>query len=407
MPCVFPVLALKIMALVRHGQADRVERLRQGLLYTAGILTTFLAIGGALVALRGAGAEIGWGFQLQEPLVVSALALLLFAVGLNLAGFFEIGGSFQGLGQSVAAGRGGLGSFATGALAVFVAAPCTAPFMAPALGFALTQPALSALGIFAALGLGLAAPYLLLAVLPGAGRMLPKPGPWMTKLKEFLAFPMFATAVWLVWVLAQQAGPMTLAAVLAAFVLMGFAVWLYRRISGGILGPVAALAALALALALPVLAPREAPLLSEGSDGPALADLGTEEGGGLPYEPYSEERLAEARASGRPVFVNFTAAWCISCIVNERVTLRSADVVEAFAARNVLPLKGDWTNRDPVITRALRRFDRSGVPLYVLYPGAGADDPAPKVLPAVLTPELLKKAVDAAGDGLTPVASIR
>ena len=403
MPCVFPVLALKVLGVAKSGE-DAPARRRHGLLYAAGVLLAFAGVGVALLALRSAGAEIGWGFQLQEPLVVTGLAFLLFAVGLSLAGLFELGSRLQNAGARLAAQPGDAGAFFTGVLAVVVAAPCTAPFMASALGFALTQSAGTGVLIFLALGLGLAAPYLLFAYLPGAAALLPKPGPWMERLKRVLAIPMFATAAWLLWVLARQVGPLGLAAAMAGIALIAVAGGLWRFAPARGLARGGAGAALALALVLPFLAPApEAPVrLAGNAAGVALPDEG-----GIPYETYSEARLQDARKAGQPVFVNFTAAWCISCIVNEQVTLRSDAVLDAFAERGVLALKGDWTNRDAEITRALKRHGRSGVPLYVLYPGAGAENPVPQVLPPVLTPGLLLQALDQAGKGLTPVASMR
>lgn len=384
MPCVFPVLAMKAMALARMSGAALGEVRRHALSYTAGVMAAFGALGGALLALRAAGGAVGWGFQFQSPAFVAAMAWVLFGVGLNLSGVFSVGGRLTGTGQGLAARGGHAGSFATGALAVLVATPCTAPFMGAAIAAALAAPAAVTVLVFAAMGLGLAAPYAVLALLPGAARLLPRPGAWMDVLRGVLAFPMYAAAAWLVWVISQQAGPDGVLAALGGLVLVGFAAWSYglAQASGGRwLGRGAALAAVALAAAL---------LPALGAAPAAQAEAVSAEG----IEPYTPARLASLRADGRPVFVNMTAAWCVSCLVNERVALAPAAVRDAFATHRVAYLKGDWTRGDPAITAFLREHGRDGVPLYVFYPaGSGA----PTVLPQILTEAAVLEQLDRAG----------
>ena len=381
MPCVFPILAMKAMALARLSGAARAAVRAHAASYTLGVLASFLALAGLLIGLRAAGIAAGWGFQFTAPAFVAALAWLIFAVGLNLSGVYAIAGPV-GAGGALA-GRGGhAGSFMTGVLAVLVATPCTAPFMAAAIGTALALPAPQTLAVFAALGLGLAAPYALLGLVPGLAALLPRPGAWMERLRQGLAFPMYGAAAWLAWVLAQQAGPDGLALLLAGAVLIGFAAWALGaaqrgagrgRWAGRALAGLAALGALAL---LPGLT--TAP--------PAAAEAGS--------EPWSAARVAALQAEGRPVFVDLTAAWCITCKVNEQLVLRSGPVQEAFAARRLAYLKGDWTNGDAAIGALLRAHGREGVPLYLLYPAGGG---APAVLPQLLTEGLVLQALRGAG----------
>jgi thiol:disulfide interchange protein DsbD len=402
MPCVFPVLAMKAAALAGHAREEIGAR-RQGLAFGAGVLVAFLSLAGLLIGLKAAGAAVGWGFQLQSPAVVAGLALLILAVALNLSGLFEVGTSLQGAGAGLASRRGLAGAFFTGALSVVVAAPCTAPFMGSALGWALTQPASAALAVFAALGVGFALPFMLLAYAPGLIARLPSPGPWMDVLRKALAFPMYAAAAWLAWVLTVQAGSPALARLLAAAVVAALAAWLAgaaqrRRARGGrafALGGAAAVLALS-ALGAAVFAPYAAATASvvRGPESAALAE-----------QPYTPARLAELRAQGAPVFVNYTAAWCVSCQVNDRVALSTAKVAEAFHSQGVAYLKADWTRRDPVIAADLARFGRAGVPLYLVYPAGGGE---PAVLPAILTEGVVLKALAAArAPGQTPQVQAR
>ncbi len=385
MPCVLPVLSIKAIALVTHAQTSTGAMRRHGLAYTAGVLISFTALAGLLVVLRAAGAQIGWGFQLQSPLVVGALAYLLFTLGLSLSGVLTIGERWTGVGQGLAGRPGYAGSFFTGALAAVAATPCTAPFMGVAVGYALTQPALPALVVFEALGLGLALPFLLLSLVPAWRRLLPRPGGWMVRLKQALAFPLYASVAWLVWVVSRQAGAEAVALVLAGLLLIAFGAWLHavtratRSTSGRRAASAVALACVAGALALgPLMAPSPAP--------PASADPT-----GAQWEPFTPRRLAELRAQGTPVFVNFTAAWCITCLVNEKVALHSPAVAEAFARHGVVYLKADWTNKSPEIAALLESFGRSGVPLYVVYGRAAA---RPRVLPQILSERTIIEAVE-------------
>ncbi len=372
MPCVFPVLSIKALALVREGNHKA-----EGLAYTAGVLLSFAALAAVLIALRAGGQQVGWGFQFHSPVFVLIVSYLLFLVGLNLSGFFDVGGSFTGLGSNLAAKQGLAGSFFTGVLAAVVATPCTAPFMGAALAFALAQPAAVMLAVFLALGLGLALPFLILAFWPAAQRWLPRPGAWMDKFKQFLAFPMYAAVVWLLWVLAQQAGPDGVAMALGGLVLIAFALWLLRA-GQGLVSRAAMVASLVLALGV-----IHWIKLVEAADAPVAAT-------GSAVEAYSADRLAELRAQNKPVFVNMTAAWCISCLVNERVALSRPEVKDAFAKGGVAYLKGDWTREDPNITAVLKAHGRSGVPLYLYYaPGATEA----QVLPQILTPGLVIEAL--------------
>ncbi len=385
MPCVLPILAVKALAFADGAGPGR-SRAGHGAAYVLGVLASFAIVGAVLLALRGAGAEAGWGFQLQEPVFVLLMAWLMVVIGLNFAGLFEIGGRLAGLGSHLAGRAGHSGSFFTGALAVVVATPCTAPFMGAAVGFALGQPAAVALAVMLALGLGFALPFLLLSLMPGLQRLVPRPGPWTVRFRQFLAFPMFATAAWLVWVLSLQAGDAAVLAALAGAVLLAFAIWLWQasvsaarlwRPLGLGLAAAAVVAALAMVRVADGAGPAAAP-----SDTTAAADAART--GSIVWEPFSEARLARHRAEGRPVFINFTAAWCITCIANERVVLRLDSVAAAARAAGMAMLKGDWTRRDPAITKHLAAFGRSGVPLYVIWPPQGSPKP-PAILPQILT----------------------
>ncbi|GAC1348469.1 MAG: thioredoxin family protein [Acetobacteraceae bacterium] len=372
MPCVFPILAMKAMAVARLSGQERRRVRAHALSYTAGVVLTFAALGLVLLVARAAGSATGWGFQLQSPAFVAVMAWVLFLVGLNLSGVFQIGPGFAGVGQGLA-GRGGhVGSFATGALAVLVATPCTAPFMGTAIAAALAAPVAATVLIFVALGLGMAAPYAVLALAPGLVGLLPRPGRWMDVLRGGLAFPMYGAAAWLVWVVSLQAGSSGVLAVASGMVLLGFGAWSLGLAQWGggrpaRLGRLAAL--LALVATGAVLA------------GIAASPLEAARPGADTAERFTPARLDALRAEGRPVFVNMTAAWCVTCLVNERLALAPDVVRQAFAEHGVAYLKGDWTRGDPAITAYLRAHDRDGVPLYVLYkPGA-----PPRVLPQILT----------------------
>jgi thiol:disulfide interchange protein len=383
MPCVLPVLSIKAFGLAQHAQSAAREVRLQGIAYTAGVLASFAGIAAVLLGMRNAGAEIGWGFQLQSPLFVAAMIYVLFAVGLNLSGVFSFGERIAGAAGELSSHTGYSGSFLTGALATLVATPCTAPFMAAALGYAITQPWYRSFLIFEAVGFGMALPYLAIAFSPRLRRFLPKPGSWMLGLKQFLAFPIYGTAVWLTFVLAKESGELPVTTVLSGLVLIAFAAWLYEVVRHrehrwrpwGL-----AASALPLIGALAIL-----PLVA--NDGSLRANAVAEDNGGIRWQPFSASKLDELRARGRPIFVDFTADWCITCKINERVVLESPAVVEAFASNEVAALRADWTRQDAAITRVLEANARAGVPLYLFYPKPGAQGPRPEaiVLPQILT----------------------
>lgn len=386
MPCVFPVLSMKSLALIGHASHETRQVRLHGWSYTAGILSSFSVLAGILIALKAGGAQIGWGFQFQSPWFVLLMAYLMFAVGLNLSGVFSIGGSIVGVGSGLAQRGGYSGSFFTGVLATVVATPCTAPFMGAAIGFALTQPPLVLLTVFLSLGLGLALPYLVLSYWPALQRMLPKPGVWMDHLKQGLAFPMYGASAWLVWVLAQQAGVNAVALALAGMVAIGFACWLFNinQSTAGVIRIANAIAAL---LLVTVFYGSYMGLDTLSATQTTPAEVGSESRN---WQAFDREKLQALRAAGKPVFVNFTAAWCISCLVNERVALNQPEVKQALNARGITYLKGDWTNRDAQITAFLAEFGRSGVPLYLYYPPGKAKDPS--ILPQILTPQIVTQA---------------
>ena len=381
MPCVLPVLSIKAMSLVRHAHTAPREVRLQGLAYAAGVLVSFGIVAGALIALRAAGAEIGWGFQLQSPIFLTIMIYVLFAVGLSLSGVFTVGDGVAGLGSELADREGYSGSFFTGALATLVATPCTAPFMAAAIGFAITQPWYISFAVFEAIGVGLALPYVVLAYSPGARRFLPKPGAWMNSFKQVLAFPVYGTAVWLAFVLSAETGSIGITAALAGLVLIAFAAWLYEAVRNSMGGArLAGLAGVAVAV-IAALVLLEIP--DEAGGGTASAAETTTTAGDIAWVPFSQAKLDEAKAAGKPVFVDFTADWCITCKVNERVALTDQAVKDAFAAQGVVMLRGDWTKRDGAITRVLEANGRAGVPLYLFYAKGAGDKPV--VLPQILT----------------------
>ncbi|OJX28481.1 MAG: protein-disulfide reductase [Burkholderiales bacterium 68-12] len=388
MPCVFPVLAIKLMGFARHGNHLRAQRLG-GLAYTAGVVLSFLALGGLLLALRAAGEQLGWGFQLQSPAIVALLAALFTLIGLNLAGVFEFGHFLPQRWATLQARHPAADAFLTGVLAVAIASPCTAPFMGAALGFAVGLPAAQALAVFGALGVGMALPYLLAAWLPAVVRWLPRPGAWMDTFRRAMAFPMFATVVWLVWVLGQQSGIDGAGALLALLLAGSSVVWaltLRGRTRTVLATALIALSAwLAAAMGPSVLQPAEAATV------PARTAAGA---GSAAWQPWSAQRVQELTAAGQPVFIDFTAAWCIPCQYNKRNALADRAVLADFAAKNVTLLRADWTRRDSAITAALAELGRSGVPVYVLL-APGRD---PVVLSEVLSVQELRAALAA----LTP-----
>jgi thiol:disulfide interchange protein DsbD len=382
MPCVFPVLSLKLIGLAQH-RTHSGSLAAHGIAFAAGVVLSFVLLAGLLIALQQAGSALGWGFQLQTPWVVASLTVLFFLIGLNLLGVYEFTlGSGVGnakAAESLTRKSDWRGSFATGVLAVIVASPCTAPFMSAAMGYAITQPAAVALSVFAALGVGMAAPYLLLTLFPALLHKLPRPGRWMELFKQFMAFPMFATCVWLLWVLAQQVDASGVGLALAGVVAVGFAAWALGLSQRGAypFRWVALAGVLVAALAF-------APLAT--SDPAAVAKAASSDD----WVAYSPEKLAQLTSEGTPVFVDFTAAWCVTCQVNKRVALTSDKVISGFAAAGVVRMRADWTTRDERITQALAQFGRNGVPLYVLYDTKGE----PTVLPEILTEGTVLAALD-------------
>ncbi|NEP54394.1 MAG: DUF255 domain-containing protein, partial [Moorea sp. SIO3C2] len=385
MPCVFPVLSLKALNIVQKSQKSPKQVRRHAIAFTVGILVSFTVVASVLLILRSLGQQIGWGFQLQSPVFVTLMAYLMFAVGLSLSGVFIFGASIMGIGQRLTTRSGYIGEFFTGVFATVVATPCTAPFMATALGVALTQSVPIAIAIFEMLGLGLALPYLAISFTPGLQRILPKPGAWMETFQQLLAFPMYAATAWLIWVLVQQTGTNGLAAALTGLILIAFATWLHQKTRllpplGKHLGSICALVALGFSLSLAQVSTTTPTALTHNQNQ------------GIKWQPYTAERLVKLRQSGSPVFLNFSASWCITCLVNDRVALNQPETIAAFESKKIALLKADWTNRDPAITKALESFGRSGVPLYVLYP-PDSEFTQPIILPQILSPEQVQRAI--------------
>ena len=380
MPCVFPVLSLKALGFARAAHDERNVIRAHGWLYALGVMVSFLALVAVILALKAGGVSVGWGFQLQNPVLVGALALLFFVIAMNLFGFFNIGGHVQNTGSNLAGSGGHKGAFFTGVLAVIVATPCTAPFMGVALGFAFTQPPLTTLLIFTALGAGFALPFLALSYAPGLLKRLPKPGPWMDVFKQFLAFPMLGAAVWLIWVLAVQTGAGGILRILGALLSFGFAVWLWKR--------KAVFAKVLLA----------ASVLTTGYLVYDLRNVEYEQAlAELPEaQTWSPQRVAQLRAEGKIVFVDFTAAWCVSCKYNDIAVLQRQATKKLFARTNTVMLIADWTRRDDAITAELARHGRFGVPLYLVYP-PGTEKVDPQILPQIFDYKTLKKALAKAG----------
>ncbi|MFN0161813.1 MAG: protein-disulfide reductase DsbD family protein [Burkholderiales bacterium] len=370
MPCVFPILSLKVLGFARGGTGAAMRI--NGLAFAVGVIASFLVLAGMLLALRAAGDAVGWGFQLQSPAVVTLLALLFFVLGLNLSGVFEFGAMLPGSLAGASAKHPAADSFLSGVLAAVVASPCTAPFMGAALGYAVTQSAAAALLVFGALGLGMAAPYLALAWFPAWLKKLPRPGPWLSKFKQVLAFPMYATVVWLTWVLSLQVGADAVVWIGAAMVIIGFGAWCVGQASG----TTGRLMAAAIMVAGVVTAWPS----GESSANPTKDTKAS----GETWNAYSKSDIEALVATGTPVFVDFTAAWCVTCQVNKKVVLETRAVHKAFADKGVTLMRADWTRRDPVITAALAELGRNGVPVYVLYaPGK----------PAVVLPEILTEGI--------------
>ncbi|MGD0830531.1 MAG: thioredoxin family protein [Terracidiphilus sp.] len=388
MPCVFPVLFLKGLALVNSGNEERAKLRTHGLVYAAGILVSFWALVSVLLGLRAAGATLGWGFQFQSPIFLALMAGLLFFLGLSLAGQFEIGLTLTSAGGALlvdkqgAQKQGYTGSFFTGVLAVVVATPCTAPFMGAAVGYALAQSAAVTFAVFTALAFGLAAPYLALTLQPAWTRLLPKPGVWMEVLRQAVAVPIFATVIWLAWVLAGGYGSGLLASLLGSFLLLAVAGWFLGRWPAKRWSSIVAAAILLGVVALDALAPQKLTTAPETLSPPEMRGL---------WQPWSQAAVSRSLAAGQPVFVDFTASWCLSCQVNERAVLNQPDVIKAFQGKNVVLMKADWTRHDEAITQALTGLGRSGVPAYALYAPRQSQ---PRLLPEVLTPGIVIDAVN-------------
>lgn len=391
MPCVFPVLSLKALAMAQHNES----KIKDALWYSFGVILSFVLVASALIALRSTGQALGWGFQLQNPWFIGLLSLLFVAIGLNLSGLFQIGTSVMNVGQSQIQGSDAQGgakqSFATGVLAVIVASPCTAPFMGAALGFAITQSLIVSLTIFAALGLGFAFPFLLIGIIPQAAKILPKPGQWMEKFKQWMAFPMYITTIWLVWVFGRQAGINSTALLLLTLVILSAALWWWGQLQQSSRSSVLSKLVLLMLVVLTLggfwqsLSWQQSPNSSATQSTSASQD----------WQVWSEDRM-NALIGEQPVFVNMTADWCITCLANERVALNVDSTKALFEQHDVTYLKGDWTMQDPAITEYLSEFGRNGVPLYILYwPGE-----EPKVLPQILSPSIIREHIENYADSL-------
>ncbi|HMB55782.1 MAG TPA: protein-disulfide reductase DsbD [Arenimonas sp.] len=381
MPCVLPVLSFKALGLVQSGES-RTHAKKHALWYTLGVLASFATIGALVLALRGAGQALGWGFQLQQPGMIATLTLLMFAIGLSLSGVWQFGAGLADTGQSLTEKSGATGDFFTGVLAVVVASPCTAPFMGSALSYAFTAPALPAMLVFLALGLGLALPLLLIGFVPALAALLPKPGAWMDTLKQWLAYPMYLTAVWLAWVFGKQRGTDALALLLVAMVVLALGLWWFerQRFAAGIAKKILAWLLLATAIGIGVAALRL----------PADARVAATEAG---IVPYSEARLAQLRSEHKPVFIDMTADWCITCKVNEKAVLGTDAFKKLLADTGTVYMVGDWTNQDAEISRFLDQYKAPGVPLYVVFPADGGPG---KKLPQVLSLGTMRDALTAA-----------
>jgi len=391
MPCVLPVLSIKIMGFVNQAREEQVKSWQHGAVFTAGVLLSFWTLAALLLLFKAGGAQLGWGFQLQSPVFLILLSSFLFLFGLSMFGVFEIGTSLTVVAGNTRGIIGFGGSFVSGITATVVATPCTAPFMGSALGFSLTQPAWTSLLVFTFIGLGMSTPYVLISSFPILLRFVPKPGRWMESLKQFMGFLLLATVIWLLWILGLQAGSSAVILMLSVLLVTALGGWIYGRWGS---------------LAMPrhkrIAATTTAFILIAGANTYTLATIDRytvhqnqpgQNSNNIEWEPYSEEAVAQAQREGQPVFIDFTAAWCLSCQVNEQVTFNSREVREKFKTLDIRSFKADWTSRDERITRALARYGRNSVPLYVLY--SGEPGVAPQILPELITPGIVLKALNA------------
>ena len=391
MPCVFPVLSLKALSFANNIGGSQFKQRMDGVVYTAGVVLAFVALASVLIALRSGGEAVGWAFQFQKPWFLAFIVYLFFLMALSLSGVFEIGTSLMGVGDRLTTDGGYKGSFFTGVLATTVATPCTAPFMGPAIGFALSQPWVVAMLVFVSLGFGMALPILALSFLPRLFRYLPKPGPWMETFKQFMAFPLYASALFFLWVLGNQVGVVGMSLVAAVCIFLAFAAWLYQRRLH--MGPTMRIANYVIGIGALAIAfySTQTPFLQAGTLVSSAQSVGyvsaTQN-----FEVFSTERLNQLQSEGKPVFVNMTAAWCITCLANEQTTLGTDRVQQAMADNEITYMKGDWTNEDPEITGVLEQFNRPSVPLYILYPGDPIKEPI--ILPQILTPGIVAEAFE-------------
>ena len=388
MPCVLPVLSLKIMGFVQQANEDHSQAWKHGAVFTLGVLVSFWVLAGILLILRAGGEQLGWGFQLQSPLFIIILSFFLFLFALSMFGVFELGTSLTTIEGKTGKKSGWSGSFVSGVTATVVATPCTAPFMGSALGFALTQPPWVSMMVFTFLGLGMAFPYMLLASMPGLLKFVPKPGRWMESMKQFMGFLLAATVLWLLWVLAQQAGGMMVVIVLGGLLLASMAAWVYGRWGNLAMPPKTRRISSFIALLITA----GALFLTIDSVDTFAATPGSAvdtavDAKGIPWESYDEQKLKQYRDEGREIFLDFTAAWCLSCQVNDRIAFGNEEVQKVFRERGIVAIKADWTNRDEAITRALASFGRNSVPLYVYYPPGR--NSAPQLLPELITPGIV------------------
>ncbi|TVR16243.1 MAG: DUF255 domain-containing protein [Balneolaceae bacterium] len=396
MPCVFPILSIKVMNFMQMAGHDPKKVRLHGYMFGAGVLLSFLFLALLLIGLRAGGQELGWGFQLQTPAFIAFMTFLMFALGLSLMGVFEIGNSLINVAGKANTGEGMRGSFFSGILATVLATPCTAPFMGTAIGVAITLPATTSLIIFAALGLGMAAPYVLLSSFPALMKFMPKPGAWMETFKQAMAFPLFATAIWLIWVYGQQAGIDGLTRLLVGLLLLSLGIWILHRWKAVQISGTARIVSRSIATAI-IIGGFLFSVPQAGSESPGN-EISSSNGFGIDWIAYSESGLQQKIDEGNNIFIDFTAAWCITCKANERIVFSSDRVKDKFNDLNFVMVKADWTNRNPEITRALESFGRNGVPLYVIYSPSLEE---PMILPELLTPGIVMDALEKVSGGTT------